>query len=280
MIRCFIAYYLLVIILKIHIIGEDNRSNYLRKLYNGNVTSIQKADIIICPIPFTRDNIKINNSNMSIEELTDIENMETKIIYTGAINNFAKEKLKEKNIKVIDIMDEESFAIKNAIATSEGAIKKVIEMTPFTLNKSNILILGYGRIGKILSHYLSSFGAKLYVEARSKKDIALIKSMGYNEVELERLEDYLPIADVVINTIPSVVIDKNRVELLNSNSVFLDLASSPGGVDFEALKQRNIKSCWYLSIPSKDSPLSAAKYIKETIDEINRGNEKWEKKSM
>lgn len=280
MIRCFITYYLLVIILKIHIIGEDNRSDYLRKLYNGNVTSIQKADIIICPIPFTRDNIKINNSNMSIKELTDIENIETKIIYTGAINNFAKEKLKEKNIKVIDIMDEESFAIKNAIATSEGAIKKVIEMTPFTLNKSNILILGYGRIGKILSHYLSSFGAKLYVEARSKKDIALIKSMGYNEVELEKIEEYLPIADVVINTIPSVVIDKNRVELLNSNSVFLDLASSPGGVDFEALKQRNIKSCWYLSIPSKDSPLSAAKYIKETIDEINRGNEKWEKKSM
>lgn len=280
MIRCFITYYLLVIILKIHIIGEDNRSDYLRKLYNGNVTSIQKADIIICPIPFTRDNIKINNSNMSIEELTDIENIETKIIYTGAINNFAKEKLKEKNIKVIDIMDEESFAIKNAIATSEGAIKKVIEMTPFTLNKSNVLILGYGRIGKILSHYLSSFGAKLYVEARSKKDIALIKSMGYNEVELEKIEEYLPIADVVINTIPSVVIDKNRVELLNSNSVFLDLASSPGGVDFEALKQRNIKSCWYLSIPSKDSPLSAAKYIKETIDEINRGNEKWEKKSM
>lgn len=280
MIRCFITYYLLVIILKIHIIGEDNRSDYLRKLYNGNVTSIQKADIIICPIPFTRDNIKINNSNMSIEELINIPDIEFKKIYTGALNSFAKEKLNEKNIKVIDIMDEESFAIKNAIATSEGAIKKVIEMTPFTLNKSNVLILGYGRIGKILSHYLSSFGAKLYVEARSKKDIALIKSMGYNEVELEKIEEYLPIADVVINTIPSVVIDKNRVELLNSNSVFLDLASSPGGVDFEALKQRNIKSCWYLSIPSKDSPLSAAKYIKETIDEINRGNEKWEKKSM
>ena len=77
-----------------------------------------------------------------------------------------------------------------------------------------------------------------------------------------------------------MILDKNKVDLLDSNSYVLDLASSPGGVDFEALKAREINTCWYLGIPSKDSPLTAAKYIKETIDEINRGNEKWEKKSM
>lgn len=268
-----------MIILKIHVIGEDQRSNYLRELYQKDIAKIELADEIICPIPFTRDNIKINNSNMSIEELLNIQNIESKIIYTGALNNYAKEKLNEKNIKVIDIMQDESFVIKNAIATAEGTIKKVIEMTPFTINQSNVLILGYGRIGKILSHYLSSFGAKLYVEARSKRDIAIIKSMGYNEVEIERLEDYLPIADIIINTIPYQIIDKNKVDYLRSDTYVLDLASPPGGVDYEALNRRNIKSCWYLAIPSKDSPQTAAKYIKETIDEIRRGNEKWEKKS-
>ena len=266
--------------MKVHIIGEDQRSNYLRTLYDNNIVSIKEAETIICPIPFTRDNIKINNSNMSIEELINIPNIEFKNIYTGALNSFAKEKLNEKNIKVIDIMEDEAYAIKNAIATAEGAIKKVIDSTPFTINKSNVLILGYGRIGKILARFLSSFGARIYVEARSKKDIALIKSMGYNEVELERLEDYLPIANIVINTIPSMILDKNKVNLLDSNSYVLDLASSPGGVDFEALKAREINTCWYLGVPSKDSPLTAAKYIKETIDEIDRGNEKWEKKSM
>lgn len=265
--------------LKIHIIGEDERSKYLRNLYGECNANIKEAQIIICPIPFTRDGIKINNSNMSIEELLNLENIEFKTIFTGAIDEIAKEKLNEKNIKVIDIMENESFAIKNAIATAEGAIKKVIEMTPFTINQSNILILGYGRIGKILSRYLSSFGAKIFVEARSKRDIALIKSMGYNEVELENLDSFLPNMNVIINTIPSLIIDKNRVELLDKNSYVIDLASTPGGVDFEALKNRDINTCWYLSIPSKDSPLSAAKYIKETIDEINRGNEKWEKKS-
>ena len=104
---------------------------------------------------------------MSIEELINIPNIEFKNIYTGALNSFAKEKLNEKNIKVIDIMEDEAYAIKNAIATAEGAIKKVIDSTPFTINKSNVLILGYGRIGKILARFLSSFGARIYVEARS-----------------------------------------------------------------------------------------------------------------
>lgn len=265
--------------MKVHIIGEDERSKKLRDLYSKDNVSINLADVIICPIPFSRDGININNSNMSIESFLNTPNIDSKTIYTGALNNIAKEKLNEKNIKVIDIMDNEAFAIKNAIATAEGAIKKVIEMTPFTINQSNILIMGYGRIGKILSHYLSSFGANIYVEARAKKDIALIKSMGYNEVELDNLDDFLPQMDVIINTIPYLILDEKRVELLGSNSYFLDLASTPGGADFEALNKRNIKSSWYLSIPSKDSPLSAAKYIKETIDEINRGNEKWEKKS-
>ena len=256
--------------MKVHIIGEDQRSNYLRRLYENDIVSIKEADTIICPIPFTRDNIKINNSNMSIEELINIPDVEFKKIYTGALNSFAKEKLNEKNIKVIDIMEDEAYAIKNAIATAEGAIKKVIDSTPFTINKSNVLILGFGRIGKILSRYLSSFGAKIYVEARSKKDIALIKSMGYNGVELEKLDKFLPDMQFIFNTIPSVIIDKEKVKLLDSNVYLIDIASKPG-VDFEALNERGIATSWYLQIPSKDSPKSAAMYIKETVDENIRG---------
>ena len=256
--------------MNIYVLGEDERSNYLRKIYKEDLSSIEKSDIIFCPIPFSRDNVKINNSNMLIEDLIKLNNIEEKVIISGSISTAVKEKLNEKNIKVIDIMDEESFAIKNAIATSEGAIKKVIEMTPFTLNKSNILILGYGRIGKILSHYLSSFGAKLYVEARSKKDIALIKSMGYNGVELEKLDKFLPDMQFIFNTIPSVIIDKEKVKLLDSNVYVIDIASKPG-VDFEALNERGIATSWYLQIPSKDSPKSAAMYIRETVDENIRG---------
>ena len=256
--------------MNIYVLGEDERSNYLRKIYKEDLSSIEKSDIIFCPIPFSRDNVKINNSNMLIEDLIKLNNIEEKVIISGSISTPVKEKLNENNIKVIDLMYEEDYVIKNAIATSEGAIKKAIEMSNITLNNSNILILGYGRIGKILAHNLTGFGANIFVEARSKKDIALIKSMGYNGVELEKLDKFLPDMQFIFNTIPSVIIDKEKVKLLDFNVYLIDIASKPG-VDFEALNERGIATSWYLQIPSKDSPKSAAMYIKETVDENIRG---------
>ena len=256
--------------MNIYVLGEDERSNYLRKIYKEDLSSIEKSNIIFCPIPFSRDNVKINNSNMLIEDLIKLNNIEEKVIISGSISTPVKEKLNENNIKVIDLMYEEDYVIKNAIATSEGAIKKAIEMSNITLNNSNILILGYGRIGKILAHNLTGFGANIFVEARSKKDIALIKSMGYNGVELEKLDKFLPDMQFIFNTIPSVIIDKEKVKLLDSNVYLIDIASKPG-VDFEALNERGIATSWYLQIPSKDSPKSAAMYIKETVDENIRG---------
>ena len=165
-------------------------------------------------------------------------------------------------------MEYEEFSVMNAIATSEGAIKKAIEMTDITLNNSNILILGYGRIGKILAQNLSGFGANIYCEARKKKDIALIKSMGYNEVDLKDLDNVLPQIDIIFNTIPSMMLDKDRLDLLKKDVCIIDLASVPGGIDFEYSASKNMNVCWYLAIPSKDSPYSAALYIKDTLDNI------------
>jgi dipicolinate synthase subunit A len=227
---------------------------------------LEDADIIICPIPFSRDGIKVNGSNIYVDDL--ITNLKGKILVSGSIKEDVINKLKENNIDVIDILKYEEFSIKNAVATSEGAIKKAIEMTSKTLNNSNILILGYGRIGKCLARNLSGFGSKIYCEARKSKDIALINSIGYNEVDLKDLDEVLPKMDIIFNTIPSMILDKKRVELLKQDACVIDLASIPGGVDFEELSKRNINTCWYLSVPSKDSPYSAALYIKETLDNI------------
>ena len=177
-------------------------------------------------------------------------------------------------------MEYEEFAIKNAVATSEGAIKKAIEMTDITLNKSNILILGFGRIGKCLARNLEGFGANIYCEARKNKDIALIQSMGYNEVDLDNLDDVLSQMDIIFNTIPHMILNNKRVKLLKKSACVIDLASVPGGVDFEELARREINTNWYLAVPSKDSPYSAALYIKETLENIMKEEDKWEKKLM
>lgn len=241
--------------MKIYIIGEDKRTMYLRKIYEQNICKIENADYIFCPIPFTKDDININNSNMSIDMLIKQIKSSNKTIISGAIKENVMNKLKENNIDVIDIMDYEEFSVKNAFATSEGAIKKAIEMTDFTLNGSNILIMGFGRIGKSLARNLEGFGANIYCEARKEKDVALIKAMGYNEVDLKDLDGNLSKMDIIFNTIPAMILNEERVKLLKEKACVIDLASVPGGVNFEELYRRKINTNWYLSVPSKDSPI-------------------------
>ena len=91
-----------------------------------------------------------------------------------------------------------------------------------------------------------------------------------NKKVLENLDKYLHKMQYIFNTVPVEIVDKKMVELIDSNSYVIDIASKPG-VNLEALNTRNIKNCWYLQIPSKDSPKRAAMYIKETVDDNIRG---------
>jgi len=48
----------------------------------------------------------------------------------------------------------------------------------------------------------------------------------------------------------------------------IDLASNPGGVDREAIKEMKIKFVLALSLPAKVAPVTSAEFIKDTIYNI------------
>lgn len=253
------------------ILGTDERSVKLREIYKSEnipIASYEFADIVIAPIPFSRDNVKINGEVLECDDLIkDLVNTD-KVLFTGAISDVIKEKLEKNNIKYYDLMKLNEVAILNAIPTAEGAIAKAMEITDFTINGSNVLVLGYGRIGKILSKMLSGIGAKTYCEARKAEDIAMIKAMGYNSVKLKDMDLILPYIDIIFNTVPSLLLDEKKLKLLKSSCTIIDLASTPGGVDFITAKKLNLNTVWTLGIPSKVAPYSAASYLKEAIDSL------------
>lgn len=78
------------------ILGNDNRSNKLKELYNNieeNITNLEEADIVIAPIPFSRDDIILNGTDIKIEELIE-QLSNNKILFSGAISTNIKEQLK------------------------------------------------------------------------------------------------------------------------------------------------------------------------------------------
>lgn len=251
------------------VLGTDKRSIYIKDMLKEEgrvVENINLASFVILPTPFSKDKINITGTEINCIECINMCNGKT--VFTGAIPKNMKEEMEKNNIKYYDLMEYDDVAILNAIPTAEGAIKIAIEKTETTLSGANILVLGFGRIGKVMCKMLSGIGAKVYCEARKKSDLAQIRAMGYNDIDLKNLDEHLSSFDYVFNTIPYMILDKNRLEKVNKDVCIIDLASSPGGVDFVAAKELGIQASLELALPTKVAPMSAAKYLKQKIDEI------------
>ena len=52
---------------------------------------------------------------------------------------------------------------------------------------------------------------------------------------------------------------------LNRESIVIDIASSPGGVDMEKAKELGIKVIWALGLPGKVAATTSGSIIKNTI---------------
>ena len=60
-------------------------------------------------------------------------------------------------------------------------------------------------------------------------------------------------------------LDAQRLDLGKKESIIIDLASNPGGVERKAAREKGLKVIWALSLPAKVAPLTSAEFIKETL---------------
>ena len=252
---------------QVYTYGLENADNVETKKCKNIEDAIKFADIILGPIPFSSNGETINapfcKEKIYVEEL--LNKLNGKTLIAGSIKQEILDLAISLNVKVIDIMKREELSVLNAISTAEGAIKIAIEETPKNLHGSNILVMGFGRIGKVLSHMLNGLGAKVSCEARKHSDLAWIKAYGYDVVPLTELNENLYKYDIIINTIPYMVLDKDALDKVREDALVIDLASNPGGVDKVAIKEKKIKFVWALSLPGKISPVTSAEFIKETL---------------
>jgi dipicolinate synthase subunit A len=133
-----------------------------------------------------------------------------------------------------------------------------------TINSSKCLITGYGRIGEILAQMLKGLGADVYVSARRKESLAWIKLNGYKPVEHSNLINSGDF-DIIFNTVPAHVVGKEVLDKQSVDTLIIDLASSPGGIDFDYAKNKNIRTIHALSLPSKCAPVTAANIAARVI---------------
>lgn len=94
-------------------------------------------------------------------------------------------------------------------------------------------------------------GAQTYVEARKYADLAMIEGHGYEPLPLGELKNHIHEFDIIFNTVPSMILDRELLKNVKKDALIIDLASKPGGVDFEAAKDYGVRVIWALSLPGK-----------------------------
>ena len=130
------------------------------------------------------------------------------------------------------------------------------------------MVLGLGKVGSALAQRLKALGAEVAVCVRKSRDIALAESYGYRAITFDRLAAEAGHFTVIYNTVPELVVDKNVLKSVTSDALVVDLASAPGGVEFDFAKECGIKTVQALSLPGKVAPETSAETMAKVIFNI------------
>lgn len=253
---------------KVFLYGFDKLESHDTLSSFENVSDvINNSDYVVFPLPTTRDNISLNmplsESKVIINE--ELLNLLHKKIIFGDLTKFIKN---ADNYRIYDYSKNEEFKIMNAIPTAEGAIQSALRFKNQTLFKSNCLVAGFGRIGKILANRLEKFNANITVTARKNSDLIWANALGYNYIPLTKVSDKLASFDFVFNTIPKIIFDEIILSKCNKNVLIIDVASMPGGIDKTAAEKLNVDYRHELGIPGSMFPKTAADIIYNSIAKI------------
>jgi len=227
-----------------------------------------EADCVLLPLPAIDSlgglNAPLSAEKISAEELLRLVPVHTPV-YGGRLSKSFLETADELGLQTEDYFRREELMIANAVATAEGAVQIAMEETPITLCSARVLVIGYGRIGKLLAAKLKAMGAVVTASARKPADLAWIKANGCTAVETSALEPVVSKQDIIFNTVPAAVMDRRRLSLVKKGGLCIDLASKPGGVDFEAAAELGVKVIWALSLPGEVAPVSSGAAIRDTV---------------
>lgn len=233
-----------------------------------SIADFSKADIIILPMPVQREkgvlNAPLCNTSYKLDLIIN-SIPSKKIVFAGGVTEDIKNQAKRNEILLYDYLGREELAVLNAIPTCEGALELAMRELLITLHGAKVLVIGNGRIGRILSDDLSALHAKVTVSARSPKDFAWITSRGLSHLNTNDLIGKLSDFDLIINTVPALVLGVGELRGINESCLIIDLASNAGGVDFDYAEKIGIREIHALSLPGKVAPISAATAIKNTI---------------
>lgn len=260
----------------IDVVGYD-KYNFDRNVTKVDLNRLKmnKYNVIIFPVSGVYDDYSVvsdfDDKKLIIypDLLTNIN--DKAIIFTGIKTKVLDEMLKYTGRDPIVLMDKEDIKKRNSIPTAEGIIADLIMNTKFTIDGSKIFVLGYGHVGKQLTDKLKALGAILTVGVLTKEEYKDIIGKNMSAIitnDRKLMHQIIPISDIIVNTVPDVILDEDYLRCVNKNVYILDIASHPHGVDFKTANELQIRNKLYMGIPAKVAPKTSGQILAKEIESI------------
>lgn len=271
---------------EILILGEDRRQDFLFRMLKEKGCSlldfrrpdpllsvsavagaVSRASWILAPLPFTRDQKTLTLSlPVSISLfLSWLEPGQT--LFGAGLPLAVREYCSEKQITWADALTFPRAAEENAALTAEGAVCCAIEESLGSLHRSRCLTAGYGRCGQALAEKLQGIGAEVTVLDRDPEKLALARAAGFSCLMPEDLADPEKLSpfSYLFNTIPCPVFPERILSGTDPEITIIDIASAPGGVDFEYCRESGRTALLCPGLPGRFSPKSAARILFDVL---------------
>lgn len=236
--------------------------------------AVRGANVIILPMPGTDDEGVIRAVYSPTKLVLTEETLRCiprhAVIFIGTARPFLKNWATRYGLKLVEIAEEDEVAVLNSIPTAEGAIQLAMQELATTIHGAQAFVVGFGRIGQTLARGLLGLGARVTAVARKPAALARAYEMGCRPLPFASLPEAIAEAEVIFNTVPAMILDASLLARVSPQGVIIDLASAPGGTDYEAAAALGIKAIFAPGLPGKVAPRTAGEILARVIPRLIR----------
>jgi len=229
-----------------------------------SIEDARPAHITVLPIPIAERDGKIptpiSNETLPLEQAAHLLSGTT---WGGEPGAALGAVLQRGGVTMINPNDIESYAIANAHLSAEGAIVSALVRYPGTIQGARVLIVGYGRIARVLARLLDVWGANVIICARNPDARAWAQADGHLAHNMDELKRESSACDILFQTAPVMLVDSGIIGGMKRDALISDLTR--GGVDIEAAESLGLTAWRDSGIPGKYAPAAAAKILYELI---------------
>lgn len=234
------------------------------EFHNDLINMAKKSDVLILPIPGIDNHGLVKTTSKTKlyfnEEVVKFFQPHI-LVLVGMASTYLLNLRDKYSFTLIETAELNDFAILNSIPSAEGAIAKAMELTSITIHNSKSMVIGFGRVGITLARMLKGLGANTYVAARSSEQLARAMEMNCHIVNLKQIDEILPKMEIIFNTVPCLILPKQKLKLLKHDCVIIDLASAPGGLDYHAAEELGITAYLAPGLPGRVAPVTAGNIL-------------------